>query len=70
MGLGVGGGTNLKNLKNSQKSQTNNKKLFFLYVFPRKGALTDAGDGDGGTFIFKINTKNNIYFLIYLYYIN
>ena len=24
------------------------KKCLFLYVFPRKGTLTDAGDGDGG----------------------
>ena len=34
--------------KNTKKSQTIIKQPFNLYFFPRKGILTDAGDGEGG----------------------
>ena len=31
--------------------------MFFIYLFPQKGTLTDAGDGDGGDLFVKVTFK-------------
>ena len=49
--------------------------MFFYIGFPRKGTLTDAGDGDGRVFVLKSNFKSNrcldtfLYHMIYIFYI-